>query len=302
MISSFAADPLAAAHARIVASPEAPPSLKSLSQLAGLSPSQLTRSFRARYGVSPKELAQAQKLDGLKRALRQGREVTDAIYDAGFGSPSRVYGTIERHLGMTPGRYRRGAEGIAIRYTIADTPLGPLLVATTDRGLCAVTLGPDAAALQRGLAAEFPRAALERVDEGADQWIAGVIARVSASLGESRAHSGAPIPADLRATAFQWQVWRELMRIPAGETRSYSEIAAAIGRPKAARAVARACASNRLALIVPCHRVIRDDGSLGGYRWGLARKTKALALERQRSSGDGHSAARSRPGAARPRA
>lgn len=275
-----ATDPLAAAHARIVASPEAPPSLKALSRVAGLSSSQLTRRFRERYGVTPKELAQSLRLQGLKRALRDGREVTDAIYDAGYGSPSRVYEAIDRHLGMTPGTYRRGGEGVAVRYTIADTPLGPLLVATTGRGLCAVTLGASATALTRALATEFPRAALSRVDEGADPWITGVVARVAAALEGRRSAAATALPADLRASAFQWQVWRELMRIPPGETRSYGEVAAALGRPRAARAVARACASNRLAIVVPCHRVVREDGTLGGYRWGIDAKRRLLERER----------------------
>ncbi len=270
---------LDAVRARI-AQAEETPRLSELSRIAGLSESQLLRAFRQRYGLSPREYAQSIKIDQFKRALKQGAEVTDAVYAAGFGSSSRVYENVDRHLGMTPGHYRRGAPDVAIRYTLVDTPMGRLLVATTDRGICAVTLGDSERALIAGLRAEFPRAALERVDAGADEWIAAVIRRVSRQLGLERGRSAlSGVPADLRATAFQWQVWQALMRIPAGQTRSYSEIAREIGKPTAARAVARACASNKLALIVPCHRVIRDDGTPGGYRWGLPRKLAILARE-----------------------
>jgi AraC family transcriptional regulator of adaptative response/methylated-DNA-[protein]-cysteine methyltransferase len=275
-------DPLARVRARIEQSPDAPPSLEALARELGTSPSQLTRRFRARYGLSPKELAQNLRRDLLKRALRDGPDVTDAIYAAGFGSSSRVYEATDRLIGMTPGAYRAGAKGVAIRWTTLATPLGTLLVAATARGLCAVTLGDDAATLEAELAREFPEATRTRVDEGADEFLAGVVARVARSLGMGGgAANDSPLPADLRATAFQWQVWQALTRIPRGETRSYSEVARAIGRPTAVRAVARACASNRLALVVPCHRVVRDDGTPGGYRWGMPRKQALLALEKR---------------------
>jgi AraC family transcriptional regulator of adaptative response/methylated-DNA-[protein]-cysteine methyltransferase len=281
MPQAQAIDPVAQARAAIDAAPDAPPTLRELARECGLSPSRLTRAFRERHGLTPREYAHSLKLAQFKRALREGEEVTAAVYRAGFGSPSRVYENTARHLGMTPGAYRRGGEGVAIRYTVAGTPLGRLLVATTAHGLCAVRLGASADELQAGLRAEFPRATLERVDDGADEWIAATIARVSAMLGLEPAHGApAPLPADLAATAFQWRVWEELMRIPAGQTRSYTDIARAIGRPRAVRAVARACASNRLALVVPCHRVVREDGSLGGYRWGLATKERLLRMER----------------------
>ncbi|MFN9738441.1 MAG: bifunctional transcriptional activator/DNA repair enzyme AdaA [Pseudomonadota bacterium] len=275
------ADPVAHARAAIEAAPDAPPTLAELARDCGISASTLTRAFRERHGLSPREYAHSLKLRAFKQALREGEEVTAAVYQAGFGSPSRVYENTARHLGMTPGTYRRGGEGVAIRYTVVDTPIGRLLVATTAHGLCAVTLGRDARELASALRAEFPHATLERVDEGADEWIAGVVARVSAMLGLGAAHGEPPpLPADLAATAFQWRVWQELMRIPRGQTRSYSDIARAIGRPRAARAVARACASNRLALVVPCHRVVREDGSLGGYRWGIEAKQRLLEMER----------------------
>jgi AraC family transcriptional regulator of adaptative response/methylated-DNA-[protein]-cysteine methyltransferase len=274
-------DPVDHARAAIEGAPDAPPTLAELARACGLSASRLTRAFRERHGLTPREYAHSLKLRAFKQALRDGEEVTAAVYQAGFGSPSRVYESTARHLGMTPGAYRRGGQGVAIRYTVVDTPVGRLLVATTAHGLCAVTLGRDERALTAGLRAEFPNASLERVDEGADEWIAGVVARVSAMLGIEPAHGEPPpLPADLAATAFQWRVWQELMRIPRGQTRSYSDIARGIGRPRAVRAVARACASNRLALVVPCHRVVREDGSLGGYRWGIEAKQRLLELER----------------------
>jgi AraC family transcriptional regulator of adaptative response/methylated-DNA-[protein]-cysteine methyltransferase len=279
-------DPVAQARAAIDAAPDAPPTLVELARTSGLSPSRLTRAFRERHGLTPREYAHSLKLAQFKRALREGEEVTQAIYRAGFGSPSRVYESTARHLGMTPGAYRRGGAGVAIRYTVASTPLGRLLVATTAQGLCAVRLGATADELQAELHAEFPRATLEQVDDGADEWIAATIARVSAMLGLAPAHGAPPpLPADLAATAFQWRVWEELMRIPAGQTRSYTEVARAIGRPRAVRAVARACASNRLALVVPCHRVVREDGSLGGYRWGIATKERLLRMEQAARGG-----------------
>lgn len=275
------ADPVAHARAAIEAAPDAPPTLTELARDCGISASTLTRAFRERHGLSPREYAHSLKLRAFKQALREGEEVTAAVYQAGFGSPSRVYENTARHLGMTPGAYRRGGEGVAIRYTVVGTPVGRLLVATTAHGLCVVTLGESARTLVDSLRAEFPQASLERVDEGADEWIAGVVARVSAMLGLEPAHGEPPpLPADLKATAFQWRVWQELMRIPRGQTRSYTEIARAIGRPRAVRAVARACASNRLALVVPCHRVVREDGSLGGYRWGIEAKQRLLEMER----------------------
>jgi AraC family transcriptional regulator of adaptative response/methylated-DNA-[protein]-cysteine methyltransferase len=251
-----------------------------LARAAGLSPSQFTRRFRARFGLAPAEYARALRVDGFKRTLRGGGEVTDAIYAAGFGSPSRVYEDTARLIGMTPGAYRRRGEGLAIRYTVLDTPIGRVLVAATERGVCAIMPGADDATLEQGLAEEFPRAERTRVDEGADGWLAEVVSRIAAQFADARGPDRA-LPADLRATAFQWQVWNALTRIPRGETRSYAEVARDIGRPTAARAVARACASNRLALIVPCHRVIREDGSMGGYRWGLQAKEALLHFERK---------------------
>jgi AraC family transcriptional regulator of adaptative response/methylated-DNA-[protein]-cysteine methyltransferase len=209
--------------------------------------------------------------------------VTDAVYEAGFGSGSRVYEHSNRLLGMTPASYRAGGAGASIRYTTTATPLGRLLVATTARGICAVTLGDDDTSLQRRLAEEFPQATRERVDAGREEWLDAVIARIASELGWTDAAAPAMPPLDIAATAFQWRVWEALTRIPAGQTRSYRELATELGSPKAARAIGNACGNNRLALIVPCHRVVREDGSLGGWRWGVERKRELLAHERSRT-------------------
>jgi len=258
------------------------PNLGELASQVGLSPSHLQRAFRRAYGVSPAEYARSKRFGEFKRALREGASITDAIYDAGFGSGSRVYEHSDRLLGMPPARYREGAAGVAIRYTTLACPLGRVLVAATARGLCAVNIGDDDDALLQKLRDEFPRAQITRVDAGRDEWLSVVVERVAAQFGKSEnaAQSGLP-PLDIAATAFQWRVWDALTRIPAGETRSYGEIARMIGAPNAARAVGRACGSNKLALIVPCHRVVREDGTPGGWRWGAARKQQLLERERK---------------------
>jgi len=276
--ASFAIDPLDRALALLEAT-ETPPRLPDLARAVGLSPSHLQRSFRKRFGVSPAEYAQARKLKQLKSALREAPRVTDAIYDAGYGSGSRVYEKTGQLLGMTPADYRRGGTGIAIRYTTLRVAVGTLLVAASERGICAVALGDNESKLVADLRTEFPRAAIERVDAGRDEWLAAMIARVSAQIGIDQPSGDVTVPVDIRATAFQWRVWQALQRIPRGETRSYTQIAAEIGAPRAVRAVASACARNRLAVVVPCHRVIRADGSLGGYRWGMARKRALLDHE-----------------------
>lgn len=254
--------------------------LASLAAIAGLSPTHLQRAFRRRYGVSPAEYARARRFGQLREALRDGAAVTDAVYDAGFGSGSRVYEESDRRLGMTPASYRAGGAGASIRYTTTNTPLGQMLVATTAKGICSVTLGHDEAELEARLADEFPLAERERVDEGREEWLDAVIARVAHELGWSDRDAPAMPPLDVAATAFQWRVWDALTRIPRGETLSYGELAATLGVPKAARAIGRACGSNKLALLVPCHRIIREDGSLGGWRWGMEIKQQLLASER----------------------
>lgn len=274
-------DPLE--QARNILDRESPtPSLPVLSGRVGLSPAWLQRSFRKRFGVSPAEYARARRFGEFKQALREGAGVTDAVYAAGFGSGSRVYEHSDRLLGMSPTRYRRGGAGVAIRYTTMGCPLGRVLIAATVRGLCAVTLAGDDDALLTALRKEFPHADLARVDAGRDEWLAAVVARIAHQFARHPPASAVPLPPlDITASAFQWRVWEALTRIPAGETRSYAEIARTIGEPGAARAVGRACGSNKLALIVPCHRVVRADGSIGGWRWGVARKEKLLARERR---------------------
>lgn len=252
------------------------PSLAELGRAVGISPSHLQRRFRARYGLSPAEYLRQRKLGTLKAQLREGRDVTTALYDAGYGSPSRVYEAGAARLGMTPARYRAGAAGEDIRWSLIDTVLGAALVATTARGICMVELGADPRTLQARLRAEFPRARLQRVDAGRDEFLAPRVRAVAQRL----AGRDGEVELDLLGTAFQKKVWDALMRIPRGQTRSYAQIADALGTPKAARAVAGACAHNRLAVLVPCHRVVRGDGSLGGYRWGLPLKARLLERER----------------------
>lgn len=271
-------DPLARARELLDASVDSPMRLAELAQLVGLSASHLQRAFRKRFGLSPAEYAQSLRVRRLKSALRKQPRVTDAIFDAGFGSGSRVYEKTGQLLGMTPALYQRGGAGVAIRYTTLTTPLGHLLVAASERGICAVLIGDNQSAVLTQLRDEFPGATVTRVDEGRDEWLAAMIAQVNAQLGlESTTRQ--PPPLDIRATAFQWRVWQALQHIPVGQTRSYSDIADAIGAPRAVRAVASACARNRLAIVVPCHRVIRSDGTLGGYRWGIQRKRRLLAHE-----------------------
>ncbi|MFN3903520.1 methylated-DNA--[protein]-cysteine S-methyltransferase [Rehaibacterium terrae] len=253
-------------------------SLQQLADAIGIGPHALLRRFRARFGLTPAEYRAQRRLQAFKRGLRAGADVTTALYDAGFGSPSRIYENGAARLGMTPARYRRGGEGETLRWTVIDTRLGRALVAVTARGVCAVSLGEDETTLEAELRAEFPHATLERVDAGADEFVAPRVRAVAEALQGRRLHG--QLPLEVVGSAFQHKVWQALMRIPPGQTRSYGEIAAAIGAPRAVRAVARACAQNRLAVLVPCHRVIRSDGSLGGYRWGLPRKQALLAAEK----------------------
>jgi AraC family transcriptional regulator of adaptative response/methylated-DNA-[protein]-cysteine methyltransferase len=252
--------------------------LAQLGAAVGLSPSHLQRKFREQFGLSPAEYRAQRRLQTLKRSLREGQAVTHALYEAGYGSPSRVYEDGAARLGMAPQAYRRGGEGLQIRWSLVDTALGLALVAATERGVCAVSLGDDPAALEASLRAEFPRADLQRVDSGRDDFLAPRLRAVADAL----AQKDGVVPVELIGTAFQQRVWSALMRIPAGETRSYAELAQELGAARAARAVARACASNRVAVLVPCHRVIRGDGTPGGYRWGLPRKQSLLAAESAR--------------------
>jgi AraC family transcriptional regulator of adaptative response/methylated-DNA-[protein]-cysteine methyltransferase len=247
--------------------------LARLAREAGVSAAHLQRTFTRVVGLSPKRYHEQQRVGALKSALREGRTVSSATYEAGFATGRRVYEAAHDALGMTPGAYRRRGAGVAIHHTTVRTSLGLLLVAVTERGICAVSLGDDEEALVAALHAEYPGATLVRADDGEDRLVDAVVAHV-----EGRRHAE-ELPLDVQATAFQWQVWRALQRIPEGATRSYQAIARELGQPSAARAVARACASNRVAVLIPCHRVVRGDGGLGGYRWGVARKAALLARE-----------------------
>jgi AraC family transcriptional regulator, regulatory protein of adaptative response / methylated-DNA-[protein]-cysteine methyltransferase len=225
-------------------------------------------------GVSPRRYADNLRLQRLKEGLRAGDDVTGAMYAAGYGSSSRLYESAAGSLGMTPGSYRKGGEGVTVGYTIVDCSLGRLLVASTGKGVCAVALSADDQALERHVREEYPAASITRDDESLASWAEEVRAHVDRRQKEMN------LPVDMHGTPFQLRVWQELRAIPYGETRTYSEVARSLGRPSAARAVARACATNRVALLIPCHRVVREDGSLGGYRWGLDRKRALLDGER----------------------
>jgi AraC family transcriptional regulator of adaptative response/methylated-DNA-[protein]-cysteine methyltransferase len=253
--------------------------LGQLAEESGLSPHHLQRKFKAVVGLTPAQYARARKSERLKGELKRGETVSRATFGAGYSSSSRVYEDACARLGMTPATYKRGGAGTHIQYVIAKTSLGTLLVGATDRGVCAVTLGDDAKNLEAALEREYPAAKRTRVDSPSSS-LAAWVGEIVASVDEQRPLP--EIPLDLQASAFQWKVWRELQKIPFGETRSYSEIANTIGSPKAARAVASACANNRVAVVIPCHRVVRQSGSLGGYRWGLERKR--LLLEKERAA------------------
>ncbi len=259
----------------IEANLEGPLTLAALGEHAGLSPGHLQRLFKRVTGISPRQYADACRLGVLKARLKDRRTVTMALYEAGYGSSSRLYERASAPLGMTPATYRRGGRHTAIRYTTADCPLGRLLLAGTDRGICALYLGDRDGPLEAALAREFP-AAERRREAGLGEWLAELLAHLEGR----RPHL--ELPLDVQATAFQWRVWQELRAIPYGSTRTYTQIAERLGRPTAARAVARACATNPVSVVIPCHRVVRGDGSLGGYRWGLARK-QAL-LDRQKAT------------------
>jgi AraC family transcriptional regulator of adaptative response/methylated-DNA-[protein]-cysteine methyltransferase len=238
----------------------------------GLSPWHLQRTFKQVTGVTPRAYAGARRMERMKARLKDGDSVTRATYDAGYSSPSRVYDQSRSRLGMTPGAYQRGGRGVRIRFTTLSTALGHVLVAATDRGLCSVTLGDDDASLEAALRREYPAATVERQDDELHDWAGAVVARMAGDEAER-------LPLDIAGSSFQCRVWDALQRIPRGSTRSYAEIARELGQPSAARAVAQACASNRLALVIPCHRVVREDGGLGGYRWGVERKRELLARE-----------------------
>jgi AraC family transcriptional regulator of adaptative response/methylated-DNA-[protein]-cysteine methyltransferase len=252
-------------------------SLTAISRHVAVSPFHFQRLFKRILGISPRQYQQARRAGKFRQALLSEGRVTDAIYEAGYSSSSRAYESIPAQLGMTPSAFRRKGEGVEIGYTVQPTELGKLLIATTERGVCAVRFGESDAALLRELKHDFRAAEISRDDQG----LAPVAAQVKQLLTGSSA--ALKIPVDIQGTAFQQLVWETLKKIPAGETRSYGEVAATIGRPKAVRAVANACASNPVALLVPCHRVVQKNGSLAGYRWGV--KRKAALLEKEAAGG-----------------
>jgi AraC family transcriptional regulator of adaptative response/methylated-DNA-[protein]-cysteine methyltransferase len=234
----------------------------------------LRRAFRQVTGLAPRELAQALRVKRFKSLLRAGKNITDALYETGYGSSSRIYERSNAQLGMTPATYRKGGNGMKIEYTIAKSPLGKVLVAATERGVSAIYLGDAQNKLVAELREEYPRAEVSPATGNMQRWVREIVQRIEGKPAQ------VALPLDLQATAFERRVWQELQRIPRGTTRTYSEVARALGRPKAVRAVARACATNPVSIVVPCHRVIRRDGSLAGYRWGLTRKEQLLAAER----------------------
>lgn len=251
--------------------------LDELAAAVGLSVYHLQRSFKDIIGVTPKKYSEAKRMEKFKDELRGGSDVTTAMYDAGFGSSSRLYEKAAEGLGMTPAVYKKRGEGMKISYTVADCELGKLLVAKTKRGVCCVTFGDSKEALVTGLRAEFANA---EIGEDAEELTSVVDALTKYLEGNSRR---LVLPLDLRATAFQMQVWEFLRKIPYGETRSYAQVAEALGDKKKVRAVALACAKNRVAVLIPCHRVVASDGKLSGYRWGVERKKALLEKESERA-------------------
>ncbi len=256
--------------------------LSSLAKVAALSPSRLQKQFKAAFGVSPKAYQDAVRMRHFKQSLKDGSKVTDAIFASGFGSVSRVYGEANRSIGMPPRTYRAGGAGEVIVYAGRTTALGLMMMAATDRGVCFVEFGDDEASLVGRLRSEFPKAELTaspaRNAPELDAWMEALDQHISA---------GAPrpdLPLDMRGTAFQVKVWQFLLSIREGDVLSYSEVAAKIDKPRAVRAVASACGKNRIGVLIPCHRVLRGDGGLGGYRWGLERKQALLDAERMRRS------------------
>ena len=252
-----------------------PVTLQQLAGEIGISPYYLQRAFKRLVGSSPKEYRDMRRMEHFKISLKRGDTVTNATYEAGFGSSSRVYERANSDLGMTPSVFQAGGLGTTISFTTKATVVGRMLVAVTKRGIVTVRLGNSEASLVASLRQDYPMATLRRDAVGLQRYIAGILSCLTANGDAIR------LPLDLNASAFQRRVWRALQRIPCGSTRSYREVARAMGQPAAARAVARACATNPIAVVIPCHRVIREDGCLGGYRWGLQRKHRLLALEQK---------------------
>ncbi len=276
--------PLAERHAEVVAAAcraiEAavePPDLDVLAQAAGMSRFHFHRVFKKVTGVTPRAYVAGHRGDRVREALRTSRTVTDAIYDAGFNSSGRFYAASSDLLGMAPSTFRRGGGGETIRFAVGECSLGSILVAATEKGICSILLGDEPDRLVRELEDRFPKAELAGGEPEFESLVARVVGLVEAPA------LGHDLPLDIRGTAFQQRVWQALREIPAGETASYSGLAAAVGSPRASRAVASACAANPLAIAIPCHRVVRSDGAVGGYRWGVERKQTLLAREASRA-------------------
>ncbi|WP_286798423.1 bifunctional DNA-binding transcriptional regulator/O6-methylguanine-DNA methyltransferase Ada [Pandoraea sp. 64-18] len=268
---------LVSAACRQIEAAEVPLRLDALAAEAGLSPHYFHRLFRAITGVTPRAYANARRAERVRDILSAAESVTSAYYDAGFNSNGRFYASADTLLGMKPAAYRAGGKAESIRFAVAQCSLGALLVAATPRGLCAVSLGDDPDTLVKALQDRFPHAELVGADPEFERWVAQVVGFVESP------RVGLSLPLDVRGTAFQQRVWQALREVPAGATASYTQIAERIGAPRAVRAVAQACASNPLAVVIPCHRVVRHDGALSGYRWGVERKRALLAHEGEES-------------------
>jgi AraC family transcriptional regulator of adaptative response/methylated-DNA-[protein]-cysteine methyltransferase len=256
-------------------SPDRPLTLAEMGDHVHVSSHHLQRTFKRIMGITPRQYAEACRLRRMKALVRKGATITRALYEAGYGSSSRLYEGASTRMGMTPGTYLRGGEGMRIRYTIVGSPLGRLLVAATGKGICAVSIGKSDPSLKTALLNEYPAAEIHWDKSGLREDITALLKYLDGKL------PNLDLPLDVRVTAFQWKVYEALKAIPYGLTRTYREIAEAIGHPKAVRAVARACATNPAAMVIPCHRVVRKDGSLGGYRWGLEHKKTLLEKERK---------------------
>src|SRR5215469_5820768 len=250
-----------------------PITLDRLGEEFGLSPFHLQKTFKKALGITPKAYADSCRMKLLKQNLQTGKTVTNALYDAGYSSSSRLYERTASQLGMTPDKYRRGAIAAPICYTCADSPLGRMLIAATDKGICAIQFADSDEELAHGLKHEFPFAIRRRDDSGMKQWKDDLLQQMRGQK------LNANLPLDIKSTAFQRRVWTYLQSIPFGSTKSYSQVAKGIGEPTATRAVARACATNPVAVAIPCHRVVREDGGMGGYRWGIERKQALLKME-----------------------
>lgn len=256
--------------------------LDALAARVHLSPSRMQRVFKSIFGVSPKKFQQAARSERFKQLLRDGTDITDAIFESGYGSTSRVYGQTMHNIGMTPKSYRAGGKGETISWACRETVLGPILMAATDRGVCFAQFGEDQYVLVAQLQSEFPQADLQAYDGAGSQQLDRWIDALNGYIQNKQPRP--ELPLDLKGTAFQIKVWEFLLSLQDGDVISYSELAQAIDKPRAVRAAASACAANKVAVLVPCHRILRGDGGLGGYRWGLERKRALLDAERARKA------------------